>query len=193
MRHAARDESRLERGCRNDDGEAGGRGVGAASPPLLQFEQLFLWATGETGTVETVQGKFGGADVVRRYARRRSGRSACMGIMTLGRTTETMIYTFGGERGGHLRAKQRSVAMSSVFPEQAARVCLESHLKEYTQDVRAAFALEMVLQAIGGNGVDRQVTRLREKVCAKSGRAGTWLWRYLHARAADAAVTGTIV
>lgn len=184
------DETRIERGCGNTDGKASGTdGTAEASPRQLIFENLFLWARRETGTAETVQAKFGGEKYIRRYARRRSSRSACMKKIT-GRSTTTKTPTEQLEEhsGSRLRTKGHKGSVSNTTPEQAARACLEVHLKEHQQDVRAAFALAMLLQATGSSDVDRQMARLRKKVLTESGRAGVSLWRSLHARAADALV-----
>ncbi|CAN0187069.1 unnamed protein product [Hapterophycus canaliculatus] len=50
----------------------------------------------------------------------------------------------------------------------------------------------MILRATGGNGIEKQVARLRAKICAESGAAGALLWRALHARTAGAVVTGLL-
>lgn len=192
IRHSGADESRLEKGCIEEDGNASVDAFKTAAvvPKPLNFEELFLWTTRETATVEAVHAKFGGADVVRRYALRPSDRLACVNKAVAG--SKAPIEPLENPGGGRLRGKGRKGAVSSASPEFAARVCLENHLKKHTEDVRAAFALEMMLQAIGGIGVDRQVTRLRERVIAESGPAGTLLWRALHSRAAGAAARGLL-
>lgn len=199
MRNAAAHESSLDRGCRGGDGDGGAREVDtadAAVPQPLRFENMLLWATGETGTTESVQAKFGGAQAVRHYARRRSGRSACLPNDLVEKVISAPINS--GERegagGGHLRAKRHSRGSGAQdrTAEQATPVCLEDHLKEHPQDVRAAFALEMVLQTTAGIGVDRQVSRLRDRVLAESGEAGVLLWNEIHARAAVAAAAATM-
>lgn len=194
-------------------GSSGGGGAARAVAPSnpLGFEELFLWATeGQHGStakaIEAVQAKFGGADVVRRYARRRMDRSACLNTITDGMETAapTEPLPLDGAGDGHLRARNRrgspshggvvvssSDAASRRFLD--ARVCLDRHLQEHPQDVRAGFALEMVLRAIGGNGVDMRVARLRAKVCEESGPWGDLLWRDLHARAAGAAAVGSLL
>lgn len=224
VRHAAAGETYLEMGCGNSNigqqaelesnrAAAAGATAKLAPPHPMQFERLFLWATREhddTTTAEAagaVQAKFGGADAVRKYARRRTGRSACMSTVGGGGEAAAFVEPLLGEQGGggggvggHLRAKKRhshsygggAMPSSDLTSQQyfAARSCLESHLKEYTQDVRAGFALEMMLRAIGGKGADQKVARLRAKMSEESGPAGASLWRTLHARAGGAAAMG---
>lgn len=160
----------------------------------LRFENLLLWATGETGTVESVQAKFGGAQAVRHYARRRSGRSACLPNDIVEKLRSASSGEREGAGGAHLRAKRHSAGSRAQgrTVEQVTRTCLDDHLKEHPQDVRAAFALEMVLQAMAGVGVDRRVSRLRDKVFAESGGAGVLLWKELHACAGAAATMGVV-
>lgn len=224
VRHAAAGEIGLEMGCGNsrhtgqqaegDSSRAAGAGATAkvAPPRPLQFERLFLWATREQDTttakaVGAVQAKFGGVEAVRRYARRRRGRSACVsttgGVGEAAASIDPLLAGDGGGGGGHLRAKNRhnhshgggAMPSNDVASQWylAARTCLENHLKEHTQDVRAGFALEMVLRAIGGKGADRKVALLRAKMSDESGPAGALLWRALHARAGGAAATGALL
>lgn len=217
LRHAGAGETGFEAECGSHtgdgvegDGVVVNRAVIPPPPHPLQFEGLFLWATegqytAATEAIEAVQAQFGGAQAVRKYARRRRDRSGCLGTHTGGETatsSEPVVLEGGGD--GHLRARpkrhspsHRGGAMSSNDAEsqqyRAARACLERHLQEHTQDIRAGFALEMVLRAIGCNGVDRQVARLRAKVIEESGPSGDLLWRALHAQAAGAAATGYFV
>eukprot|EP00903_Cladosiphon_okamuranus_P012585 g11781.t1 len=205
LRYARAGEEGFEDGCGSrTENQAESRAITTPNP--LQFEGLFLWVTEGQHTataeaVEAVQAKFGGAEVVRRHARRRRERAACLSTIAAreaATSTEPLVVEGGGD--GHLRAgsrpnpSHRGGAMSSkdVASQQylAARACLERHLKEHTQDVRAGFALEMVLRAAGGKGVDRHVARLRAKMVEEIGPSGDLLWRALHARAAGAAATG---
>lgn len=207
LRHAGAGEEGFGGGCVSQtENQAEAQTI--APPDPLQFEVLFFWATegqhtAKAEAIEAVQAKFGGAEVVRRHARRRRERSACLSTAAAGvasTSTEPLAVEGGGD--GHLRAgsrpgpSHRGGAMSSndVVSQQylAARACLERHLKEHTQDIRAGFALEMVLRAIGGNKVDRQVARLRAKTIEEIGPSGDLLWRALHARAAGAAATGYV-
>lgn len=224
IRHALAGETGSEMGCGSSNTEQQAEvesdkeavvGVTAtvAPPNPLQFERLFLWATREQDTttaeaVGAVQAKFGGADAVRRYARRRTGRTACLSTAGGGggeavASVEPLVGEDGGGGGGHLRAKNRhghiygrgamspnDVAFQWYF---AAHSCLESHLKEHTQDVRAGFALEMVLRAIGGKGADQKVAYLRAKIIKESGPPGALLWRKLHARAGGTAAMGALL
>lgn len=178
----------MERGCRTGEGEGGEEGAAAQQP--LQFEKLVLWATGETGTIETVQANFGGADAVRNYARQRSGRAACLGKLAEGDATDVSIDPSQGDRTGLLRGKAHRSPTPGGTSAKALSVCLESHLRQYPRDVRAAFALAMALQSARGRGVDSKVARLRDKVLSESGQAGASLWRALHSRAALDAATG---
>lgn len=184
--------------------------MATAPPHPLRFERLFLWSTAQSDittatAVEAVQAKFGGANAVRKYARRRYDRSACLNTLNTFATSEAAAWSepsleTEGIGGGHLRAETRHIRHKRV-PQSgaasqwhsAARACLEAHLEEHPQDVRAGFALEMVLRATGGNGVDRQVTRLRTRITKESGPAGGLLWRALHARAAGAVATGLLL
>lgn len=221
VRHAAAGEkNRFGAGCgghaghqtEGDSTSAAGAARAIAPPHPLHFEGLFLWATGgqdqdatTAEAIEAVQAKFGGAEVVRRFARRRRERSACLSTNPGGEAAasiEPLVAEGGGD--GHLRAKNRHSSPSHrggattpnhVASQQylAARACLERHLQEHTQDVRAGFALEMVLRAIGGNGIDLQVARVRAKVIEESGPSGALLWRALHAQAASAAATGSLL
>lgn len=98
----------------------------------------------------------------------------------------------GKESGDRLRGKQASVSAQDARIEHA-RLCLDRHLKEHAQDVRAAFAIELMLTGIGGSGAAdarRRVTRLREQALAESGRSGALLWTDLHVNTARAIVTG---
>ncbi|CAB1121446.1 unnamed protein product [Ectocarpus sp. CCAP 1310/34] len=219
LRHAAPGEIDVKtvkaRCGRNHPGQQGGGGVAkgavAAAPPHpLRFERLFLWSTaqGDITTVtaiEAVQAKFGGANAVRKYARRRYDRSACLNTSNTFATAEAAAWSEPSLEaesmgGGHLRAEPRHIRHKSL-PQSgaasqwhsAARACLETHLEEHSQDVRAGFALEMVLRATGGSGVDRQVARLRTRMTEESGPAGGLLWRALHARAAGVAATGLLL
>lgn len=222
VRRAGAGENGFDAGCSSHTGHevegdnssgAAGAARAKAPPHPLRFESLFLWATGEqykyTTTamaIEAVEAKFGGAEVVRRHARRRRDRSACLAINTGGEaaaSAQPLVEEGGGD--GHLRAekwhggpsRRGAGAMASNDAASqwylAARACLERHLQEYTRDVRAGFALEMVLRAIGGNGVDRQVARLRARMSEEIGPSGDLLWRVLHARAAGAAATGSLL
>lgn len=205
LRHAAAGEVGLETGC-GGGSRAAAAAIQAIAPPRpLQFERLLLWATGEqdTGTakaLEAVRAKFGGSELVRRYARRRRDRLACLSTNIGGEAAAAIVEPLL-EAGGHLRTRNRygshqhssSGAPSSTDVYLTARACLESHLGEHTQDVRAAFALEMLLRATGGKGAERQVTRLRAKMSEEIGPAGLSLWRALQARAAGAAAAGLLV
>lgn len=183
VRHAAADETAQEKGCQRSNEEA-------ATTERLPFEKIFLWVTGKTGTVETVQDMFGGADAIRKYARRRSGRAGC--FAKLGDDeNNTESSTEGPARDdqrGSLR-KRRSVEGKPISSLERATRCLENHLREYPQDVQAAFALEMVLRALDGKSVDHQVKLLRDKIYAEGGQSGISLWKELHARTAVAAAT----
>lgn len=212
MRHRAPGEAGLETGCRTEQNAEGvsGRGSAAvavmAEPFPLSFERLFLWATAERDTsteraIEGVRERFGGADALRRYARRRSDRSSCVNVARGGGQLEQSLTDRAGGIGsgdGHVRPKKRQILrghassndVASHERYSAARVCLEGHLQEHPQDVRAGFALEMILRATGGKGVDKQVARLRAKMSEESGAAGASLWRALHARTAGAVMTG---
>ncbi|CBJ34016.1 expressed unknown protein [Ectocarpus siliculosus] len=218
LRHAAPGEIDLEtvkaRCGRNHPGQQGGgvaKGAVAAAPPHpLRFERLFLWSTAPSDittatAIEAVQAMFGGANEVRKYARRRYDRSVCLNTLNTVATGEAVAWSEASLEtesmgGGHLRAEPRhirhkSVPQSGAAPQwhSAARACLETHLEEHPQDVRAGFALEMVLRATGGSGVDRQVDRLRTRMTEESGPAGGLLWRALHARAAGVAATGLLL
>lgn len=179
-------------------------GTAAATPmqPLLRFEELFSFAMGMAWTPETVQTKFGGADAVKKYAHRAGSRLFC--VKNLARDSEGtgMVKqtkkTVGDKAGSeNLRSSKRGGgAGPNATPEQAARVCLENHMKKHPQDVRGAFVLEMVLQAGGGGegvDVDRQVARLREDAMTQRGEAGLSLWKALHARGASAGATGLLL
>ncbi|CAM9530158.1 unnamed protein product [Scytosiphon promiscuus] len=212
LRHRAPGETGLEIGCgssRSGKGAEGGSSSDSSAmtamvePRPLRFERLFLWATAERGTrtdraVEGVQEKFGGTDAVRRYARRRSDRSACVDAERGVRGSSSKDGAVAG--GGHVRTKRRQIRGNASPTDaasqegfSAARECLEGHLKEHPRDVRAGFALEMILRASGGNGIEKQVSRLREKMSEESGAAGALLWRALHARTAAAVMTGLLV
>ncbi|CAM9284354.1 unnamed protein product, partial [Ectocarpus sp. 4 AP-2014] len=218
LRHAAPGEIDLKTvkarcGRNHPEQQGGGVAKGAvkeAPPHPLRFERLFLWSTAQSGittaaAIEAVQAKFGGANAVRKYARRKYDRSACFNTLNTFATGETAAWSKPSLEtesmgGGHLRAEPRHIRHNSV-PQSgaasqwhsAARACLETHLEEHSQDVRAGFALEMVLRATGGNGVDRQVARLRTRMTEESGPAGGLLWRALHARAAGVAATGLLL
>eukprot|EP00752_Nemacystus_decipiens_P006474 g5829.t1 len=210
LRHAGTGQEGLEAECAGHgvEGESGVIARVLPPPHPLRFEGLFLWATEGQYTaaaqaVEAVQAKFGGAQVVRRYARRRGDRSACLRINAAGEAAASAEpVALDGDGDGHLRARRErhaipghhGGAMSPGDHESrqhlaAARTCLEQHLQDHAQDVRAGFALEMVLRATGGKGIDRQVARLRAKVTEESGPPGDLLWRALHARAAGAAAS----
>lgn len=201
LRHGAAGEIGLATGCGGGSGTAAVAVPAIAPPRPLQFERLLLWATREEVTstaLEAVQAKFGGAELVRRYARRRRDRLACLRTNT-GEEAAALAEPLL-EAGGNIRARNRhgghhhsGGAPSPTDFYLAARACLESHLDEHTQDVRAAFALEMLLRAIGGNGAERKVTRLRAKMSEDIGTAGSSLWRALQARAAVAAAAGLLV
>ncbi|CAM9715016.1 unnamed protein product, partial [Ectocarpus sp. 13 AM-2016] len=218
LRHAAPGEIDLKtaqaRCGRNHPGQQGGgvaKGAVAAAPPHpLRFERLFLWSTAQSDittatAIEAVQAKFGGANAVRKNARRRYDRSACLNTLNTFATADAAAWSEPSLEtesmgGGHLRAEPRHIRHKSL-PQSgaasqwhsAARACLETHLEEHSQDVRAGFALEMVLRATGGNGVDRQVARLRTRMIDESGPAGGLLWRALYARAAGVAATGLLL
>ncbi|CAN0161885.1 unnamed protein product [Ectocarpus fasciculatus] len=213
LRHAAPGEIDLEARCGSSHpGQQGGAvakaAVAEAPPHPLPFESLFLWTTAQSDTttataIEAVQAKFGGANAVRNYARRRYDRSACINTLATGEAAAWSKPSLGMDSrgGGHLRTERRHARHKSVPQDDAAsqwhsaaRTCLEAHLEEHPQDVRAGFALEMVLRATnGGNGVDRQVARLRTRMTEESGPAGGFLWRALHARAAGAAAKGLLL
>lgn len=179
VRHAAADETTRGRGCQRSNEEA------AALTERLPFENMFLWVTGGTGTVETVQDMFGGADAILKYARQRSGRADCFAKLGDENTTELPARY---DQRGSLRKKRHVESKPVSNPERAAR-CLEKHLREYPQDVRAAFALEMVLRALDGKNVDHKVKLIRDKIYAEGGQSGISLWKELHARTAVAAAT----
>ncbi len=201
LRHAAAGEIGLATGCGGGSITAAAAVPAIAPPRPLQFERLLLWATGQEDTstaLEALQAKFGGTELVRRYARRRRDRLACLRTHT-GKEAAALPEPLL-EAGGHLRARNRHSgyhrsggAPSPTDVSLAARACLESHLDEHTQDVRAAFALEMLLRAIGGNGAERKVTQLRAKMREDIGPAGASLWSALQARAAVAAAAGLLV
>lgn len=181
--------------------------MAAAPPDSLRFEVLLLWSTAQSDTttataIEAVQAKFGGANAVRKYARRRYDRSACFNTLATGEAaawSKPSLET-GSSGRGHLRVERRHIRHKGVPQNDAAsqwhsaaRACLEAHLEEHPQDVRAGFALEMVLRATGGNGVEGQVARLRTRMTEESGPAGGFLWQALHARAASAAAAGLLL
>ena len=189
VRRATAEESNRERGCPSLDKEKPVEDLIAAGPEQMQFEQLFLWTTGKKGTVESVQDMFGGADAVRKYARRRSERAAC--LVDLGENTTEPSSELSVGKQVHLRRRRNGSASISSL-EVAALICLENHLNNHQQDVRAAFALEMLLRAIGGKSIDHRVNLLREKVYAASGQSGILLWKALHAQTAVTVASGLL-
>lgn len=132
---------------------------------------------------------FGGADAIRKYARRRSGRAYCFAKLGDGNNTKSSTEVpAGDDHRGSLR-KRRSVESKPISSLERSARCLEKHIREYPQDVRAAFALEMVLQALDGKSVNHQVKLLRDKIYTEGGQPGISLWKELHARTAVAAAT----
>lgn len=215
VRHAKPGELPAERDC--DSGSNGVKREGRTDalkesatkgPQSLRFEELLLWATGNasTGTIESVQAKFGGVDVIDYNARRRMSRSACFRSTVHG--ADGKSFDTHAARGAVEKPRKKShrakgpkrssrgatkvtLGASSRSPEDAVRLCLVDHLNDYEDDVRAAFTIEMIVQAIGGGAKQRAVSRrLREKVFAASGPAGELLWRRLYAHSAASVAAG---
>lgn len=181
IRRASKHEVRIGVDCINFETE--GKGV-AWSPRSLQFEELFQWAVGDMGFSKNVYLKFGGVEAVRENARRRSRRSACFHPKqpVKGDKAEQ-----SGRRSiGRFGSKRHDNKKGDAAPEDEVQTCLEEHLREYQNDVRAAFALEMSVKAgVIGRGARRRCSRLRDTALAKSGQSGALLWRKLHALAAS--------
>lgn len=157
----------------------------------LPFEEIILRFAPDMGSIEEVQLEFGGSDAVRDSVRRRSKRSMCFSKPERTRqddaaeeaTRSTTVH-------GGLRSKRHHhhTARSTETTKDDAWPCLEGHLRAYPDDIRAVFALEMMIHSgQGGNRARRRATMLRDRALAESGHAGTVLWNKLYSRAAMAA------
>lgn len=179
-----------------------------AGPQPLQFEKLFLWATGDyagTETIESVQAKFGGVDVVHDNAVRRIDRAACFSTKlddvhdspqkNLAETKKEKKMKKAKESNKREKDKKhgdKSAGETNMISvgatESAVRKCLVEQLHKYPDDVRALFAIEMIGQVASGKR--RSSSRLRQEVLAESGPAGVLLWGALHAHSATVAAAG---
>lgn len=214
IRHGKADASRFDWDCGSSNGVyAEARRPDSADaqvgPQPLQFEKIFLWATGDyagTGTIASVQANFGGVDAVHNNALRRIHRAACFSTKlhaghdsaqtSLGETKKERTKNKAkkssarerekGKKRGDGEGDQQIISVGAT--DSAVRKCLVKQLGCYPNDVRALFAIEMIGQAASGKR--RSSSKLRQEVLAESGTTGNLLWRALHAHSATVAAAG---
>lgn len=155
---------------------------------ILEFEELFLWATHDGGSTESVWDMFGGVDALHYSVDRRSKRLACLHAREYSGEAASEHGRRDKRRRDaskrYLGKTRRDIAEDHVF------TCLEEHLNTYPDDVRAAFALDMMIKASSGRQrMKKRASRLRDTALARTGLAGQELWGRLHTQAAIAVAT----